>query len=427
MANWSPSQDEAAIWDFFTGKGLDSAAVSGILGNLEQESDFNPEAVQQGGPGRGIAQWSQGGRWQPNLMTGNNSQDLMNQLNYMWSELNGPYSGVLGELQGANNVQTAAQDFGQGYEMYGTAGNRYSDAGQIYNFMTSHGAPTSQSGGTSALSALLGGVNSAAQAGVNVQDQALSQQQALGGAQQQITDQQLLQQLQDTMAALGLSGQSLNIQGLGLEQQGGFEKGQYNLGINQDLLAWTGIGEALQNLQAQYGFQQQQFGLQGKENLQGFQQGWHNAQIGDAAAGTYNTGSHAYDLKTNLEAYQNAQQALGIEKGQAAQSYKYGTEQEQNALKQLGLTKEGQTQNYAYQQEQLANAIKQLGIQRQQLGLQGTEAQQQYTSGTQAAGNQYADLLNSILLQQGQLTTGAYGNIGNILQELMSSGMFTGG
>lgn len=33
------------------------------MGNLDQESGMSPTIKQPGGPGRGIAQWSVGGRW----------------------------------------------------------------------------------------------------------------------------------------------------------------------------------------------------------------------------------------------------------------------------------------------------------------------------------------------------------------------------
>src|ERR1700677_3602014 len=58
------SSNEEAAYDYFVGKGLKSFQAAGIVGNLMQESDVDPSSVQYGGgPGRGIAQWSVGGRW----------------------------------------------------------------------------------------------------------------------------------------------------------------------------------------------------------------------------------------------------------------------------------------------------------------------------------------------------------------------------
>lgn len=43
--------------------GWSPAQAAGIVGNLYHESGVNPNSVQKGGPGRGIAQWSVGERW----------------------------------------------------------------------------------------------------------------------------------------------------------------------------------------------------------------------------------------------------------------------------------------------------------------------------------------------------------------------------
>ena len=54
-------------FDFFVGHGLTKEQSAGIVGNLMAESGdpINPRAVQPGGPGRGIAQWSVGGGRSP--------------------------------------------------------------------------------------------------------------------------------------------------------------------------------------------------------------------------------------------------------------------------------------------------------------------------------------------------------------------------
>src|SRR5262249_41492452 len=56
--------NDKPAYDFFVGKGLTNFQAAGIVGNLDQESGVDPASVQYGGgPGRGIAQWSVGGRW----------------------------------------------------------------------------------------------------------------------------------------------------------------------------------------------------------------------------------------------------------------------------------------------------------------------------------------------------------------------------
>lgn len=58
----SGSQAEL-VWQLLIAEGFSPAAASGILGNLQQESNIDPTAVQADGPGMGLAQWSRGGRW----------------------------------------------------------------------------------------------------------------------------------------------------------------------------------------------------------------------------------------------------------------------------------------------------------------------------------------------------------------------------
>lgn len=56
--------NEKAAFDFFVSKGFSAVQAAGIVGNLMQESGIDPTIQEyDGGPGRGIAQWSVGGRW----------------------------------------------------------------------------------------------------------------------------------------------------------------------------------------------------------------------------------------------------------------------------------------------------------------------------------------------------------------------------
>lgn len=132
-----------AAYDYFIGQGFTPAQSSGIVGNLIQESGVNPEAVQYaGGPGRGIAQWSVGGRWQPRLMTGNVAVDLANQLAYIMQELNTTPAYGLAALKQATTPAQAAQIFGTDYERYGVEGNRVLYAQQVYDAYGSTPVPT---------------------------------------------------------------------------------------------------------------------------------------------------------------------------------------------------------------------------------------------------------------------------------------------
>jgi hypothetical protein len=122
------ANDETAF-DFFVGKGLTSFQSAGIVGNLDQESNDDPLAVQYGGPGRGIAQWSVGGRWDTDSsdnvlwyagIEGESSTSLQLQLEFIWYELT-TFSGYgLSALQGATNVTDATIAFQDDFEGCGT-------------------------------------------------------------------------------------------------------------------------------------------------------------------------------------------------------------------------------------------------------------------------------------------------------------------
>lgn len=120
-------------YSFFVNSGFTPAQASGIVGNLMQESGVNPESVQPNGPGRGIAQWSLGGRWLPSLMTGNVTQDLQNQEQYILDELQANPAYGLSALKQATTPDQAANIFGNDYEKYGIKGARVTDAEQIYS------------------------------------------------------------------------------------------------------------------------------------------------------------------------------------------------------------------------------------------------------------------------------------------------------
>ncbi|MGH7329635.1 MAG: phage tail tip lysozyme, partial [Polyangiaceae bacterium] len=110
------------------GKGLTNFQAAGIVGNLDQESNVDPNAVQAGGPGRGIAQWSVGGRWDTDA--GDNavayaagkgvSVDSLNlQLDFIWYELTN-FGYGLSALRATTNVTDATVVFQDDFEGCGT-------------------------------------------------------------------------------------------------------------------------------------------------------------------------------------------------------------------------------------------------------------------------------------------------------------------
>jgi len=117
--------NDKAAFDFFLGKGLTSFQAAGIVGNLDQESNVDPNAVQQGGPGRGIAQWSVGGRWDTDAndnatsyakKQGESVWSLQLQLEFIWYELT-TFSGYgLASLKNTTNVSDATVVFETDFE-----------------------------------------------------------------------------------------------------------------------------------------------------------------------------------------------------------------------------------------------------------------------------------------------------------------------
>jgi hypothetical protein len=123
----SVSANEKTAYEFFVKKGLKDFQAAGIVGNLQQESSVDPTIAQYGGgPGRGIAQWSEGGRW--NSTPDDNvvwyagrlhqSEWSLNlQLEFIWYELTTFSYYGLGHLRGSTSISGATiafQDYFEG-------------------------------------------------------------------------------------------------------------------------------------------------------------------------------------------------------------------------------------------------------------------------------------------------------------------------
>jgi hypothetical protein len=126
----SLSSNEHTAFNFFVAKGLSKSQSAGIVGNLIQESNVIPTSVQfGGGPGRGIAQWSVGGRWDHDRddnvawyagAHGLNRWALGTQLDFTWYELESFGGYGLASLRAASNVTEATIVFQDRFEGCGT-------------------------------------------------------------------------------------------------------------------------------------------------------------------------------------------------------------------------------------------------------------------------------------------------------------------
>ena len=135
--------NDGVAFEFFVGKGLTEAQSAGIVGNLDVESGVSPTAVQSGGPGRGIAQWSVGARWDTTYhdntvwyagQQGKGVHDLTLQLEFIWYELGLDASYGLAQLKATTTVSGATTTFSKYFEGCGVCNNstRITDAQHVY-------------------------------------------------------------------------------------------------------------------------------------------------------------------------------------------------------------------------------------------------------------------------------------------------------
>lgn len=100
-ANLVGSDNEQKTWNYFKGKGLSDAQVAGIMGNIQQESSFDPERIQNGGDSQNPADAGSGGwgiiQWTPGTKIIDMAQqagvsgllyDLGVQLDLVWQHMN---------------------------------------------------------------------------------------------------------------------------------------------------------------------------------------------------------------------------------------------------------------------------------------------------------------------------------------------------
>jgi len=136
--------NDKAAYVYFVGKGLTNFQAAGIVGNLDQESGLDPTIVQYGGgPGRGIAQWSVGGRWDTSANDNvreyaaqqNASMTSLNlQLDFIWYELTKIGYGF-SSLKATTTLTNATLVFMDKYEICGTCASsqRISYAQSVLN------------------------------------------------------------------------------------------------------------------------------------------------------------------------------------------------------------------------------------------------------------------------------------------------------
>jgi hypothetical protein len=108
------ADNRASALRYLTRKGLTPAQAAGVVGSLMQESGLRTKAKNPSSGALGIGQWL-GGR-KTNLLNSGKSGGLQGQLDFLWSELQGPERAALTRLRGAHTVPDAASAFTWGFE-----------------------------------------------------------------------------------------------------------------------------------------------------------------------------------------------------------------------------------------------------------------------------------------------------------------------
>lgn len=98
----SASDNEKTIWNWLVGQGLSGAQAAGIMGNIQQESDFDPTIIQgggnsnnpaaAGGNGWGLVQWTPGAKVlqdKAGAKATGNIYDIPTELQIAWWEAQG--------------------------------------------------------------------------------------------------------------------------------------------------------------------------------------------------------------------------------------------------------------------------------------------------------------------------------------------------
>ena len=147
------TDNERAVWTFFTGSGFSKECTAGIMGNLQQESGMDPNKFQSGGgKGRGIAQWSVNEDRHNGLIAyaktkGKEWTDLQCQLEWIVKELNDNWikkvivqkAGSYEAWQTMTDIRKACDIFEAAFERAGIPAmeKRYKYAEEIYKKMSS--------------------------------------------------------------------------------------------------------------------------------------------------------------------------------------------------------------------------------------------------------------------------------------------------
>lgn len=116
-------EDGLELIDGLVDRGVDPKVAAALVGNMWQESKFNPAIKSTGSTYVGLIQWgdylgkSTGpGARKTNLMSKPNWQSVDTQLDYIKTELEGTYKNIVPAIANASTIESAAEIVARRYE-----------------------------------------------------------------------------------------------------------------------------------------------------------------------------------------------------------------------------------------------------------------------------------------------------------------------
>lgn len=131
-----------SIYNLLAAKGFNSAAICGILANIQAESNFRTTALGDNGTSYGLCQWHNS-RW-TNLKNycsanGYDSSSVEGQVNFLVSELESGYSGVYNTLKSVPNTKDGAIQASKEWTInFEIPGNKYNEADRRSSYVDSY-------------------------------------------------------------------------------------------------------------------------------------------------------------------------------------------------------------------------------------------------------------------------------------------------
>jgi tape measure domain-containing protein len=151
----SEDDNAAKIFNFFKSKGFTNEQSAGWVGNLKHESGLDPTRYQEGGgPGRGLAQWEVGGRFEElkkfAATQGKSWKDLQVQLDFIWKELQTTEKEAYDLIKRATSVVSATKLISREYERpnpdYASNDKRLAYAQEVLNKLSNNNTSITRAG-----------------------------------------------------------------------------------------------------------------------------------------------------------------------------------------------------------------------------------------------------------------------------------------